>query len=231
MSYLPANTTDGSDAVIYTQLPKHIITGSGIVIITPHTNKNGRTDLAIILFRDVNTGLYQDLGGTYSSSDYDPVYATINTAIREANEESANLFKFNKKSLLSESTKCFAAKYHSNILYVSYHVYVKLNTSILPYVYSVNRDNLVKNNANHVWLETDDIQFFFISDIKNYVNNNNFSCPNTDGTLCNLSNRAYCCIQDIYKTSNNIAFLPYSTETESDNNNNNNNNKTCIFII
>lgn len=113
-----------------------MLTGSGIFIIQNYKNKK-----VVVLFgNDIE---YNDLGGTI---DYDET--SLDTACREAREESCNLVNFKPEQIKQIS---YPVQYRN---YVSYFVYInKLSLKDYYYNKKIIYNNCDKNKYKH-WMET-----------------------------------------------------------------------------
>jgi hypothetical protein len=113
-----------------------MLTGSGIFIIENYKNKK-----VVVLFG--NDEEYSDLGGKIDKGE-----SSIDSACREAREESCNLFKFKPEQIKEISIPI----QHRN--YVSYFIYIK-NLSLKNYYH--NKDLIYakcNKNTHHHWMET-----------------------------------------------------------------------------
>lgn len=70
---------------------KKKFTGSGIILVEEFTNKRGRREPAVILFRNIRMNMYGDLGGYLDYEDTLEKYPLAEGSIREAYEESRGL--------------------------------------------------------------------------------------------------------------------------------------------
>jgi hypothetical protein len=113
-----------------------MLTGSGIFIIENYKNKR-----VVVLFG--NDEEYNDLGGKIDHGE-----SSIDSACREAREESCNLFKFKPEQIRNISVPV----QHRN--YMSYFIYIK-NLSLKNYYH--NKNIIYGNcdrNIHHYWMET-----------------------------------------------------------------------------
>ena len=131
--------------------------GAGIILIENYRNHSKtRQEPAVILFRDVQTGKFTDLGGRQDNNE--PLNVT---ASREAKEESCNLFKFDPNFLAGMPS-------YKHFNYVCY--FMGLQGPIESSWYNHNRDLLSTRNVPREFKETDQMVRFYISDLRQIIN-------------------------------------------------------------
>lgn len=189
---------DGNLQSVQTSAPQPNVkyTGAGIILFHYYTNLSGRNALAVVLFRNVRTQMYEDLGGIVDNKDN----SLVSTAIREAYEESAQLFKF--KNIV---------KYVDIINNgEGYRAYTALITSensyTWQYIYQQNRNTLIAHNAPEHLRESDDMQYFYIDDIRPALtkDDSDFMCIDANGTIRKIRGRTKLVLKSIL---NSVPFL------------------------
>jgi len=130
---------------------KHKKNGGIILIEYAYDNKKGRCEPAIILFR--GRDLCSDGGGNQDKSDTD----IKDTATRELNEESANLFRLRPSTLET-------VPYHIDKNYTCF--FVGIQNSIPTQYFDENLAIIKKNGGPHEWREMSQLHKFYISDLR-----------------------------------------------------------------
>jgi len=126
--------------------------GGVILVEKEYDNKKGRCEPAIILFRENSMiGRCTDAGGTQDPSDIDVKH----TAMRELQEESANLFRFDHLNLTPFQS-------YTNQNYTCFFIYIE---PICAEHYNDNLKILRQNLAPQCWLETNKLYRFYVSDL------------------------------------------------------------------
>ncbi len=160
---------------ILVKMDKKVYSGSGVLIMIIQKKDNVLFDgnARFVLFRDVNTLQYNDLGGRIDKpiSDLDKNILYIN-AKKEALEESMSLFKINNKSDLYVDIESS----DTGSLYRVY-LYALLVDDFTQFstMYEYNKLQILKNyaaNFNEAFRETDNLKIFdyisFINKLQYY---------------------------------------------------------------
>ena len=182
--------------------------GAGILIIEKDYQGKGPT---LLLFR--SNGQYQECGGSVDKKDVQNYDYLQMAAKRELREESKNLLKADEINL--SSTKLFV---DTPFEQKSYRIYVlSIYSNIIDTNdYNNNSALLNKDNVPPEWKETDDIQRFYLSDFKNYINNNinnnNVTINDVNGMNKNIRPRTIRCIRKLLQVGtidNSLMNLKY----------------------
>ena len=201
------NSSTGANELVYTNngISTHY-TGSGVMIFSNYMNRYGRHEPSVILFRSSSSGNYEELGGKIESKDFDGKNTLLNTAVREAREESANLFNIININALH--TKETDERHHidRNVNLKIYRCYAlflsNTNNESWKYIYSTNKNHLKASNAPKQWMETNDAQFFYINEIAyklRDVSRGNITCLDTEGIMRTIGGRTTACLREIFK--------------------------------
>lgn len=177
-------------------------TGSGVMIFDNYLNSRGRNERAVVLFRNSRTGLYEELGGSVDKNDFDNQNTLAKTAMREAREESANLFTItNPNSLLftQNNNGQFVNRQINSRVYRCYGICVSSpSNNAWQYMYQQNLNKLRGVSAQHQWLETDDMQRFYIRDILyglSSASQGNMGCLDAEGYQRIIAGRTKACLR------------------------------------
>lgn len=162
------------------------LNNGGIVIIEKFCdNKLGKIEPAVILFKCITW--CADGGGKQSPEDIN----SKETATRELQEESCNLFKFNP-DILNMVPKILIEGNYS--LY-----FVCVDNEINAEYFDDNLLLLKKNNAPRDWKETNKLHKFYISDLKNMDLTGEdilYNVPDIYGNLMNIKSLTKIGIRD-----------------------------------
>jgi hypothetical protein len=200
--------SDRGDHIFVSMDNNKSYSGSGALIMVV-TNGKPLTESKFVLFRDVNTHLYQELGGRIDK----PSGANVDTEIlftnakRESEEESMILFKLNTKSPIFVDIE----SQENNTYYrIFLYVITMNNPAQLSLMYEENKAQVLTNysaNFNEAYRESDKLDLFdyqtFINKLKTYgTSGQNVSSGifmTTSGTNVNVRGRT---IKAIYKFLN-----------------------------
>lgn len=201
------NSSTGNNELVYTNngISTHY-TGSGVMIFTNYMNRNGRNEPSVILFRSSVSGNYEELGGNIDLKDFDGKNTLLKTAVREAREESANLFNIININALHTTETYERPHIDRNVNSKIYRCYALVlsntNNESWKYIYSTNQNHLKAANAPKQWMETNDVQFFYINEIAYELRNvsrGNITCLDTEGIMRTIGGRTKACLREILK--------------------------------
>lgn len=175
-------------------IPNSSDSGAGIAPIENYLNhQKSRRESAIILFHDVQTGMYTVAGGMRNQNE-----DIEDTARREGKEESANLFRF-PKTIMNGS---FAVRHRNFVVY-----FVGLQSPIMSKYYDDNVKTLKNNGAPHDYLETDKMVRVYISDLEQAgvrTVAGNILCNDANGNQIKIEGRTKAVIREAL----NAGFIP-----------------------
>lgn len=158
--------------------------GIGFILLEDYINDQGRNNLSTILFRNRETGVYENPGGGIDKGEI-PILA----AQRELQEESNNLFHLNLDDSITQNY----------IQYKNYNAYFVKITSFYPINlnwYYYNHYLIMNRHAPIPFTETDAAKRFYISDLLrcDSFNDNDCICPDTEGNLEMVYGKTINCI-------------------------------------
>ena len=168
-------------------------------------------DPTIILFKDRKWGTHMEPGGRidgpvnfHSSNDI-----LLETAKRELQEETLNTLHIDK-TVLNES---FHFDYYNKKTRMYERIYaIMVNpNNTLEEIYHNNKDILMSRNISSVWKETNDVGKFYLKDVVNCINRNNFGsrdsiCKNVNGKYCEIYSKTLDIIKDFIRECENGDF-------------------------
>ncbi|AYV76345.1 MAG: hypothetical protein Terrestrivirus5_167 [Terrestrivirus sp.] len=186
--------------------------GSGVVLFDTYMNRYGRNEPAVILFRSSYNGEYEELGGSVDNSDFDSTNGDntlLKTATREAREESGNLFNIvNTDALYKANTTGAEAAWverpYNDKVYRCYGIYVTGINQSWAYMFNQNIQKLRTNGAPKEWLESNDMQRFYINDIINCLSGNprgSMNCSDAEGNMRVIAGRTKACLRMMLQKS------------------------------
>ncbi len=171
------------------KIDEKVYSGSGSLIIVIQKNKPITIENAkIILFRDVKTSQYQDLGGKIDNPSLNKLSPSINKDIlfenskKETHEESMCLFE-----IKSKTGNFLDIESQVDNVYYRIHLYVIRvdNINQLPALFEQNKLKIMEEYSgvykhNESYRETDDLKLFdlltFINKLNSYgIDNTNIS--------------------------------------------------------
>lgn len=155
--------------------------GAGILVIDTYKEKP-----CVVLFTK-NHGEYHDLGGSIDGKDKRNKYAVELTAVREAQEESANTLQIKSLKLI-QSLPHIDLKYHNNY-YRCYILYLKHKFPTKAYLSNVNTLTRLMGNTviPHQWRETNKFARVYLADLMNCKNYN--TCKTIDNHTIDIKDR------------------------------------------
>lgn len=166
--------------------------GAGILIIDTYKEKP-----CVLLFTK-NQGEYHDLGGSIDRKDKKNKYAVELTAVREAQEESANTLQIKSLKLI-QSLSHVDLKYH-NDYYRCYILYLKHKFPTKAYHNNVNiLTKLIEHNViPHQWRETNKFVRIYLTDLMNCKNYN--TCKTIDNHMIDIKDRTRNVFVQLFQT-------------------------------
>lgn len=199
------NSSTGDNELVYTNNGVTMTyNGSGVMIFSNYNNSRGRHEPAVILFKSSMTGKYEELGGKIEMKDFNGANTLVNTAAREAREESANLFNITNVSILNPGLIAQRHYDKSDVnsrIYRCYALYLSNNDNASwKYVYTQNANKLKSLRAPNEWLETNDVQFFYLSDLDFVLRSNpggSINCVDAEGVLRTIEGRTKACVREM----------------------------------
>jgi hypothetical protein len=188
---------NGSNNYVYNQNTKSVVNktrgqvnnfgAAGIVLV----ERSHKGNPAVILFREKNSGLYSDLGGSIDAEDHNLAkQLNKNTlwiaASRESREESAGLIHVdinNKTPYVDISKNYGGRKFRSYIIGIP-SGFVNIRD------FDNNLSALRKRNANHVMREMNDMTHVYTKDIVSSLKHGQLTVNDVNGREIKLSKRA-----------------------------------------
>ena len=162
-----------------------------------YRNKAGKEGPAVILFRNIKTGSYQDGGGNIDQGESPEM-----TALRELQEESANLFRLSPDSLQD------CPVYDHQDKYRAYALGVHHPNGIQSAHYDTNVKKLAEANASSCWQETDVMARFYIDEIQDGLSNKGpLECTDANGNRCVIFGRTKACIRELIKDNTKVPMV------------------------
>jgi hypothetical protein len=198
---LKLNTSTGKYELVYNNNGNYIYyEGAGLILFENLINDWSRNELAVILFRSTQTGEYEELGGHIDQGDFNGATTLLNTAIREAQEESCNLIHITDSNILNYNMpSSFIEHPYNTRVYRCYGLFLQNSYEIsrnLTYNYSQNSSVLNEQNAAPVYKETNDMQRFYVNDIIPLLDSNgSITCPDVNGNFQKISGRTKNCLK------------------------------------
>lgn len=204
----------GQEGLIYNDgRTTKYFSGAGGLFFEKYFNNGTRIEPTVVLVISTKRHDCEDAGGTVDKSDFQNELTLANTAKREINEETLNLFNVNKLNL--DDKKLYVDVLHNNSYYRCYALCLDpnvVNKEWFEMNKSIILENAKKLAVPYTWKEVNDMTRFYISDLVNELNKNisgQFKCKDVYGTehlVRDRTKEALKLMLDGYKNNNGVAY-------------------------